>query len=108
VSFTIAAGFRQRSHSQVRVPRDSWSYFTVSDSRSLQHVAPGPCIYIPQEQGGLVIFPGTSSIFIASYDSQGYGGVIRTRLCTEAEAGAGAEAYCRQPAGTLTPGIRPH
>jgi hypothetical protein len=28
-------------------------YFTVSDLR------PGPCIYIPQEQGGPVIPPGT-------------------------------------------------
>jgi hypothetical protein len=33
LSFTIAAGPRQRSYSQVRVPRDSWPYFTVSDSR---------------------------------------------------------------------------
>jgi hypothetical protein len=31
--FTITAGPRQRSHSQIRVPRDSWPYFTVSDSR---------------------------------------------------------------------------
>jgi hypothetical protein len=36
-SFTIAAGPRQRSHSQVRVSRDSWPHFTVSDSR-LSHV----------------------------------------------------------------------
>jgi hypothetical protein len=27
LSFTIAAGPRQRSHSRVRVPRDSWPYF---------------------------------------------------------------------------------
>jgi hypothetical protein len=33
ISFTIAAGPRQRSHSRVRVPWDSQSYFTVSDSR---------------------------------------------------------------------------
>jgi hypothetical protein len=31
--FTIAAGPRQRSHSSVWVPRDSWPYFTVSDLR---------------------------------------------------------------------------
>jgi hypothetical protein len=31
--FTIAAGVRRRSHSRVQVPWDSWSYFTVSDSR---------------------------------------------------------------------------
>jgi hypothetical protein len=33
LSFTIAAGPRQRSHFRVRVPYDSWPYFTVSDSR---------------------------------------------------------------------------
>jgi hypothetical protein len=31
--FTITARPRQRSHSRVRVPRDSWPYFTVSDSK---------------------------------------------------------------------------
>jgi hypothetical protein len=33
LSFTIAVGPRQRSHSWVRVPWDSRPYFTVSDSR---------------------------------------------------------------------------
>jgi hypothetical protein len=33
LSLTIAAGTRQRSHFWVRVPWDSWPYFTVSDSR---------------------------------------------------------------------------
>jgi hypothetical protein len=33
LSFTIAAGPRQRSHRRVRVPWDSRPYFTVSDSR---------------------------------------------------------------------------
>jgi hypothetical protein len=33
LSFTTAAGPRQRSHSRVRVPWDSQLYFTVSDSR---------------------------------------------------------------------------
>jgi hypothetical protein len=33
LSFIIAAGARQRSHSLVRVLWDSWPYFTVSDSR---------------------------------------------------------------------------
>jgi hypothetical protein len=33
LSFTIAAGARQRNHSRVGVPRDSWPYFTVSDLR---------------------------------------------------------------------------
>jgi hypothetical protein len=30
LSFTIAAGPHQRSHFRVRVPQDSWPYFTVS------------------------------------------------------------------------------
>jgi hypothetical protein len=33
LSFTIATGPRQRSHSRVLVPWDFWSHFTVSDSR---------------------------------------------------------------------------
>jgi hypothetical protein len=33
LSFTFTAGSRQRSHFRVRVPWDSWPYFTVSDSR---------------------------------------------------------------------------
>jgi hypothetical protein len=33
LSFTIAAGPRQRSHFLVRVQWDSWPYFTLSDSR---------------------------------------------------------------------------
>jgi hypothetical protein len=45
LSFTIAAGPLQRSHSRVRVPRDP--YFTVSDSRLLQPGGPGSRIYIP-------------------------------------------------------------
>jgi hypothetical protein len=45
----------QRSHSQVRVPRDSWPHFTVSDLRLPKPGGPGPCIYNPQEQGGPVI-----------------------------------------------------
>jgi hypothetical protein len=58
LSFTIAAGPRQRSHSPVRITRDSWPYFTVSDSRFPQPGGPTPCIYIPQKQGGPIIPPG--------------------------------------------------
>jgi hypothetical protein len=47
----------------VRVPRDSWPYFTVSDSRLLQPGGPGPHIYIPQEQGGSVVPAGTGFFF---------------------------------------------
>jgi hypothetical protein len=63
LSFTVTAGPRQRSHSQVQVPLDSWPHFTVSDSRLPQPGWPGPRIYIPHEQGGLVIPPGTGFFF---------------------------------------------
>jgi hypothetical protein len=63
LSFIVNAGLRQRSYSQVRVPRDSRPNFTVSDSRLPQPGGPGPRIYIPQEQGGPVIPPGTGFPF---------------------------------------------
>jgi hypothetical protein len=37
---------------------------------------------VPKEQGGPVIPPGTGFPFVASYDSQGCGGGILTRLQT--------------------------
>jgi hypothetical protein len=54
LSFTVAV-----VNSRVRVPRDSWPHFTVSDSRIPHPGGRGPCIYILQEQGGPVISPGT-------------------------------------------------
>jgi hypothetical protein len=63
LSFTIAAGPRQRNHSQVRVPRESGPHF-VSDSRLPQPGGPGPCIYIPQDQGGPIIPPGAGFLFL--------------------------------------------
>jgi hypothetical protein len=63
LSFTIADGPRHRSHSQVRVPRDTWSHFTVSNSRLPQPGGPGPRIYILQEQSGPIIPPGTGFPF---------------------------------------------
>jgi hypothetical protein len=71
LSFTIAAGPRQRTHSQVRVPWDSGPHFTVSDSRLPQPGGPGPRIYIPQEQGGPVIPPGTG-VPLKTISSQSY------------------------------------
>jgi hypothetical protein len=53
LSFTIAAGSCQRSHSNVRDP----------DSRLPRPGGPGPRIYIPQEKGGLVVTPGTGFPF---------------------------------------------
>jgi hypothetical protein len=63
LSFTIAAGHRQRSHSQVQVPWDSCPYFTVSDSRFPQSGGPGSRIYIPQDQGGQIVPPGSGLPF---------------------------------------------
>jgi hypothetical protein len=63
LSFTIAAGPRQRSLSQVRVPRISLPHFTISDSRLPQPGGPGPRIYITQGKDGPVIPPGTGSPF---------------------------------------------
>jgi hypothetical protein len=80
--YTIATGPRQCSHSQVRVPRDSWPHFTLSDSRLPQPGGPGPRIDIPHEQSGPVIPQVRGSIFVASYDSQGYSGGIRPHLHT--------------------------
>jgi hypothetical protein len=59
--FIIAAGPRQRSQSHAWVPRDSLPYFTFSDSTLPQPGGTIPRIYkyIPQEQGGPVITPGT-------------------------------------------------
>jgi hypothetical protein len=63
LSFTTAVGPNQRSHSQVRVLRDSWPYFTVSESRLPQSGGPGPRIHIALEYGGPVMAPGTGFPF---------------------------------------------
>jgi hypothetical protein len=53
--FTIAAGTRQRSHSEVPGLRDSRPHFTISDSRLSKPGGPGPRIYILQEYLGFII-----------------------------------------------------
>jgi hypothetical protein len=57
-------------------------HILLSRLRFPQPGGPGPRIYSPQEQGGPVIPPGTGFSFVASYDSQGNGGGILTRLHT--------------------------
>jgi hypothetical protein len=56
LSYTIAAGLCQRSHSRVRVPRDSWPYFTDRLERILYCIrfetlrtrwARSPCLHPP-------------------------------------------------------------
>jgi hypothetical protein len=52
----------------------------VSLASNPQPGGPGLCIYVPQLQGGPVIPQASGSLFIAFYDSQGYGGGILTSL----------------------------
>jgi hypothetical protein len=63
LSFNIAAGSCQRSCSPALVPRDSWSYFTVSGSKLPQPGGLGPHIYIPQHESDPGIPPGTGFPF---------------------------------------------
>jgi hypothetical protein len=67
-SFKIAACPSWCSYSWVRVPLNSQTF------DSLQLRRPGPHIYIPQEQGGSVIPPGTGFPCCHLYNSQGSGG----------------------------------
>jgi hypothetical protein len=59
LSFVFAAGPRQRSHSEVRIPQISCPLFTVSDLRLPQPEGSGSRIYVPEEQGGPIIHSGT-------------------------------------------------
>jgi hypothetical protein len=59
---TIASRPCQSSHSWVEVPQNSRPYFTVW-SETPQPGGPGSRIYVPQEQGGPVIPPGTGFHF---------------------------------------------
>jgi hypothetical protein len=74
----------QRSHSQVRIPRNSWPHFTVSDSRSPPPNLEGQVPVFISSRNRMVQFypPELGSLFIAPYDSQGYGGGIRPRVHT--------------------------
>jgi hypothetical protein len=87
--FTIAAGPRQRSHSWVRDPLDSWPYFTVLDSRLPQPGGLGPRIYIPQEQDGPVIPPGT-----------GFPLTSQSHIATDGQSIS--KSWCRAPSGLTT------
>jgi hypothetical protein len=56
--FSVFAGHRQRSLSQIWVPRDSEHNLLSIFLRLPQPGGPGSCIYFPQEQGSPVIPPG--------------------------------------------------
>jgi hypothetical protein len=47
LSFKITAGPRQSSHSQVRVPSDSWPHFTVSGPTGISHMVEWSLILRP-------------------------------------------------------------
>jgi hypothetical protein len=71
LSFTIAAGPRQRSHSQVRVPRDSWLHLLsqIRNSPNLEDQVP---VFISLRKKVTQLYPqALGSFFEASYDSQG-------------------------------------
>jgi hypothetical protein len=83
LTFTIAAGRRQRSHSLVRVPRDSWPYFTVSNSIPTPKPEGRVTVFMSPRNKVAQLYPrALGSLFVASYDSQSYGGGIQTRLHT--------------------------
>jgi hypothetical protein len=63
LSFTVAAVPCRCIHSWVPYSRDSWPYFTVSDSRFPQPGGQGSRIYVIQEQCGPVILPGNVLLF---------------------------------------------
>jgi hypothetical protein len=54
----------------------------LSHLRLPQPVGPGPPICVPREEGAQLYPRALGSLFIASYDPQGYGGLIQTRLDT--------------------------
>jgi hypothetical protein len=83
LSFTIAAGPRQRSHSQVPVPPYSWSHFTVLDSILPNLKCQIPAFISPRNRVARLYPQALDSLFIASYDSQGYGWSIRPRFQTD-------------------------
>jgi hypothetical protein len=80
LSFTIAAGPRQRCHSRVRVPRDSWPYFTVSDSRPPNLEGQIPVFISPSNRVAQLHPQAPGFLFVAFHDSQGYGGGTLTPL----------------------------
>jgi hypothetical protein len=70
------------SHSQVRVPRGSCPHFTVSYLRLPQPGGPGPCIYIPQEQGGPVLLEFLLSNSTALYVCESAFNVLLSDWCS--------------------------
>jgi hypothetical protein len=82
LSFTIAAGPRQRSHSHVHVcgTHDQSLLSHIQDFPNLEGQIP---VFISPRNSVAQLYPqALGSFSVASYDSQGYGGGIRPRLHT--------------------------
>jgi hypothetical protein len=89
------------SPSQVRIPPDTWPYFTVSGSRRPQLEGPGPHIYLPQEEGGSVVPPGTGFPFRRLLRLAGLMNLIWTprqsHIATDGQSVS--KSWCRAPSG---------
>jgi hypothetical protein len=72
----IAADSRQRIYSQVWVQRNSWPRFTVLDSRLPNREGQLPVFISPRNRVDELYPQAFGSVFVASYDSKGYGGNI--------------------------------
>lgn len=77
--FTIDAGLRQRSNFEDKVPRHSWPYYTVSDSR-LPTKLVGQGSLSPRKRVVRLYPQALGSLFVILYHSKGYGGGIGTQL----------------------------
>jgi hypothetical protein len=76
LSFTIAADPRQHSHFQVRVSRDWWPLL-LSQSRGSPDLEGQVSVLISFRDKVARLYPqALGLLFVASYDSQGYGGEL--------------------------------
>jgi hypothetical protein len=80
LSFTIAAGPRQRSHCLVRIPRDSRLLLSqIRDFPNLEGQVP---VFISSRNRVAQLYlQAVGSILVASYDSQGYVQFQNERFC---------------------------
>jgi hypothetical protein len=80
LSFTFPTGPRQRSHSQSE-PRGTHDYVLLSQIRDSPNLeGQVPVFMSPRNRVALLNSQALGSLFVAYYDSQGYGGGIRPRL----------------------------
>jgi hypothetical protein len=76
LSLAIAAGFRHRSHSRVRVPQDSRLRSVVSDFRLPPTWRVTSTYFYPPETDWFSYNLAMPSRVVSFYDSQGHGGVF--------------------------------